>query len=504
MRFFHKLSQFYLVHHFSSVVDAAKKRDEQVFGVFKWFAINVDLSTDKQRIGNEAIQSLHQMSDVQIRREIEQKGFRGEQDDYVSRRLDDVIKDYDRKVDQVIKKHRSSNKGQSVLAITEARELVRKITEFTKEEDVNLWGKEYDETDPLDVFRFYIAQYICSHINTTDTFAEQKVKLARNALKQANSTYSAMSGASKTKRIEYILSQVEAIENGNQALCGTNPNGFDLPFNVMFMPFHLSTKVNPRLGLLGQLMQSAKEKITALQLGGEHAQQFADINFADRGMTGGQPIQLFDFSPAPALEHTHQPNPTEVVAGGDGKFDICSAIMSENVEQLNMFFKCGVYPGQKVAQQDITYAELAVNFHKPQALKAMAERYGKMDPTIEAAFNLACSKGMWECAQAIDKERALAKQVDSLYKHQLSIFSCSNTLIKEKLIGSAEDVIRKHGETIDKSRFYECMSKTDTAKYRQVYKWSNVQTNTSRFFSNKKLNHEGMTAGMTNPMFSLK
>lgn len=485
MIFFHKLAQFYLVYHFGEVVHSARAKDEGYGGLGGLFR-GKGLSEDKQTIGNDTINKLHALNYEQLSRDFQAANSPMSFDEYTRFKLREIIEDYDTRIGAAIKKHQPKNKGNSIEAVNQAKKLLMDIEQFCK--DMELWEKAYDENDPLCILQYQVALYVCSKLNTTDSFGAKKAALARDELAKITSNYNEMTNADRLKKIKFIKEGIRTILNENELLCAKNPQGLDLPINMSLLTFNLSPQFIPSLGTLEKMVQAALDKVEKLNTSATPSHTpsvqpsiMSSTHLALHGLGNSlvdrEPtIQVFDeetinSSRLDMLEPEVSNNQT-----------LMEAITLGNVSRVMQLFDLGFNLNMPINPRGENALECALELGKFDVVAAIKNKCPG-DPAIEKSFNKACQNGLWKEAQALDKERALAEQLDQKYNGQLAWYSWNNTLVKQKCMQEAEKLIES--ATFDKAKFFKWMSQSKTAVYRQFKFWDVSPTNTTDYFRQK-------------------
>lgn len=167
-----------------------------------------------------------------------------------------------------------------------------------------------------------------------------------------------------------------------------------------------------------------------------------------------------------------EPHPA-ALAVAQGEAEKIEAMLSRNDLSL----------ATKINKEGDTALEYAVRLKQIPLISLLTRQIAQEGKVKEVAFKLAVSLGYWECARVIDKERAMTEQLDRRYSKQLSMFSFTNSTVKQAFINEARLV---GDEDVDKARFYKLMAATKTASYRQFKFWSREPTNTTCFFQQKE------------------
>lgn len=261
MNFFHKLAQIYLVHHFNEVVYAARKSDEGYLGFGRFFR-DQKLSQAKQAIGTDVIGQLLKLDEASLRVARSELAEAISEDELSAHLFSNLIDSYDGRVGEKIKECDPRNKGASVTAVEDAKQLLANIRGICRE--VGLEDKPYNETDPLSLFQYYMALYVCSKLRCADTLGAKKADAVKVSMRDTADVYGDMTDLSRQlKVIRHAINELKLV---NEKLCNEHPAGLDVPLNfVGIWGLSLSPKFVPSVGTLQTSLEEVEKKIAALE-----------------------------------------------------------------------------------------------------------------------------------------------------------------------------------------------------------------------------------------------
>ncbi len=149
------------------------------------------------------------------------------------------------------------------------------------------------------------------------------------------------------------------------------------------------------------------------------------------------------------------------------------AIAKGNAELLQEALQHGdinapIAPGQS------TLLEYAVMLSQADLIPHLLE--GSRQDVKDKAFQLACTKKLWACAEAIDKVGGLVASLDDKYYHQLSWHRLDNKSVKKRFIS---ELNTKVSSLEDKGQYFEKAAASKTASYRQLLFWKKAPTHTT-------------------------
>ena len=485
MRFFHKLAQAYLADHINNVIQAADKRDENplpvplpgVLGkIVAKAVIDIDLSDAKKEAGRAAVENIGKLSESELIRKYNLTDRRSSLDDFAYDQFDALVAVYDEEVNAAIKRHGASNKGGSVKALTKCYDLLKNIKALCQE--MALWECDFDEKDPLCIFQYYMAYYVCLRMGTDDTFAEEKSNIVKERMQKVSKAIAELTTAQS--RLDHVSDQVKYLKLTNQAMCAQNKHGIDLPIAGTILGLKVNTSFSSGVGALGQLLDVAERKLKDLDQVVNQAYQ--------GGYTAGQnrlshtDFDVTVFDSVRRSQHADTVSTSEA-DGVDAyaHMDITTAVQNGVVERVMQIANSGVgfhTPMQSLAGNSIF--EYAMQLRKAELILAIKDKSPINDPRINDSFLKACRDGNWQSAQIIDKERALAAQLDMQYKTQLHWYSFNNTAVKDDFMAAAQNIARN--PMVNKDLFYSHLARSETAVYRQLQFWNSAPTRTTTFF----------------------
>ena len=147
-----------------------------------------------------------------------------------------------------------------------------------------------------------------------------------------------------------------------------------------------------------------------------------------------------------------------------------SQLLTEDEQLLTTAFRSN-------QQSPLSYA-LALG--QQEVISLVKAQFAEQAP-LQALFEEACQKGLWDCAKAIDLEQGIARELDNTYYNQLAWYSFHNTDIKQAMIEEAEK--QCHQQPMNQAKFLRHMAETKTACYRQLMFWSSAPTHTTERFT---------------------
>ncbi len=146
---------------------------------------------------------------------------------------------------------------------------------------------------------------------------------------------------------------------------------------------------------------------------------------------------------------------------------------------------------QRLSPNRETLLAYAVRLRQTESVAHLLTVMSEAESVVEEAFQLACELGHWQCAELINKERAMAFKLDKEFKGRLSIFNYDNTSVKSEFMTKA--IVMAENIKCDKDKFFHCLAnETTTALYRQFKFWSSDDTNTTTFFKRQIENVSGV------------
>lgn len=131
----------------------------------------------------------------------------------------------------------------------------------------------------------------------------------------------------------------------------------------------------------------------------------------------------------------------------------------------------------------------AVELNNLEVVKTLLSYLDEAHESRKTAFDIAVSKNRWECAKAIDPERALVAYLDTFYYKRLSFFSCQNKQVKNDLMRQANTCLLEN-PALEQERVWSLLAESKTAKYHQFKFWSSEETRTVKACKSK------LTTGM--------
>jgi ankyrin repeat protein len=175
--------------------------------------------------------------------------------------------------------------------------------------------------------------------------------------------------------------------------------------------------------------------------------------------------------------------------------EFCNAFYSQEIEIQPLQLAIAQNQPQKISELLTSEPELltrrftsnqqtpinyAISLNQVEVIKTLVTHMNATD--VAKAFELACQSNQWQCAQAIDKIKAITHQLNQEFYHQLSWYhsSHSNTDIKKAFIKKAELMAEYYD--CDKQTLYNSLANSQVAKYRQFLFWKSEPTNTSSYF----------------------
>ena len=264
MRFYYKLAQHFLTLHFRNVVRTSEGKDRALFG-FGGFFRGTTLSENKQKVGDDTILLIQKLTFDDLLESYEEEDCSDTLDEFSYKLLHDIIEGYSNKINALIQNSSAENKGASVPAVRDAKDLLRKIQALCEEFD--LWNVDYNETDPVSIFQYQMMTYMCVHINNSDTFTDKKLAITREKLNQIM-TYKLGERSSLAESKTYVRREIVALQTANELLCTKNPKGLDLPINLTVLTVNLSPRITPSLGTLDDLLKNALTYVDNIKVEG--------------------------------------------------------------------------------------------------------------------------------------------------------------------------------------------------------------------------------------------
>lgn len=261
MRFYHKLAQHYLTLHFREVVAASEKKNNEYWGVSQLLR-GKELSDKKQEKGNEAILKLHDLTLEVLEEEFDTLNYAETLDDLTKLNFNKIIDEYNEAITAIIESASVDNKGASVNAVRDAKEIARQVQDLCKE--FELWNVNFSDSDPVSIFQYQMMLYVCSKINSTDTFSDKKVDITKSMLNRMKE-YKKNTANFQTK-VRHVKEEITALQTSNELLCAKNPKGLDIPVNLTIMTFNLNPRITPSLGTLDELLKQAIKYIDAIRI----------------------------------------------------------------------------------------------------------------------------------------------------------------------------------------------------------------------------------------------
>ena len=154
------------------------------------------------------------------------------------------------------------------------------------------------------------------------------------------------------------------------------------------------------------------------------------------------------------------------------------AIAKGNAEALQEVLE-EVDINEPIAPGQLTLLEYAVMLSQVDLIPLLLAESNQ--DVKDKAFQLACTKKSWACAEAIDKVGGLVASLDNKYYHQLSWHRLDNKSVKQRFIS---ELNTKVSSLEDKNRYFEKAALSKTASYRQILFWKKAPTHTTEQLHN--------------------